>query len=93
MSLHTEIWKIYEDDQLVTYAFGILKYFRKKYFGKAVIYKGTGAVHIVEHSDKSISKDKLKDFYLNRITSVLNYHRDNGIYPNKTDAPTMRVER
>lgn len=93
MSLHTEIWKIYEDDQLATYAFGPLRFFRTKYIGKAVIYKETGDVHIVEHSNKSVSKDKLIDFYLERVKSVLNYHRDNGIYPNKTDAPTMRVEK
>ena len=91
MSLHTEIWKIYEDDQLATYAFGPLKLFRKKYIGKVVIYKKTGDIHIVEHSDKSISKDKLKDFYLQRVKSVLNFHRAKGIYPDKTDAPTLRV--
>jgi uncharacterized protein YbaA (DUF1428 family) len=92
MSLHTEIWKIYEDHKLVTYAFGPLRLYRKKSIRKAVIFKETGDVHIVEHSDKSILEEKLRDFYFQRVKTGLNYHRVNGVYPDKTDAPTLREE-
>jgi hypothetical protein len=92
MSLHIEIWKINEDDQMVTYSFGTSSIFKNKPIGTAIIYKENGEVQLTEQLDQSVEKDKLLNFFLSRIKAVLNYHRDNGVYPNRTDSPTLRVE-
>jgi len=89
MSLKIDMWKIYEDEVLATYVFGSWGLFRNKYIGKAVIFKDSGDVNLVECMDKSIDKEKFIDFYLSRVKMVLNHHRGNGIYPDKTDSPSM----
>ncbi len=90
MSIHIEIWKVFEDEHLVTYAFGLYNLFRKKAKGKVIIIKETGDVNIVECIDKSVSEDAYYNFYLPRLKTVLTEHHHNDVYPDRTDYPTLR---
>ncbi len=89
MSIQIEIWKIYENDTLATYAFGDMELFSSRAKGKVVIFKKTGGIYLVEKTDKTTTEKEFNTFYLPRVKRSLQYHRKNKFYPSKTDTSAI----
>jgi hypothetical protein len=83
MAVNIEIWKIFEDDHLVTYAFGDMGLFASKSKGKVVILKKTGDIHLVEKTDKTLSKKQFDEVFAPRIWQSLSDFQKNGVYPDQ----------
>jgi len=75
MNIQIEIWKIFENDTLATYAFGDMELFSTRAKGKVVIFKKTGGIYLVEKIDKTTTEKEFNTFYLPRVKRSLQYHR------------------
>lgn len=93
MSIQIEIWKIFEDDTLATYAFGDMELFSTRAKGKVVIFKQTGDVHFIEKIDKTAPIKELQTLYLPKVKQSLQYHRNNNFYPPKTDTSALSFQK
>ncbi len=83
MSAHIEIWKIFEDDQLATYAFGDMGLFASKAKGKVVILKKTGDIFLVEKTDKTLSTRRFEDAFAPKIRHSLTGFHKQGVFPDR----------
>lgn len=92
MNSHIEIWKIFEDDHLVTYAFGDMGLYKTRAKGKVVFFKKTSDIYLVETIDKSITRERYDTSYLPRLKQSLNIFRSKGTYPEKMDIPESPVK-
>ncbi len=93
MNIQIEIWKIFENDTLATYAFGDMELFSTRAKGKVVIFKKTGGIYLVEKIDKTTTEKEFNTFYLPRVKRSLQYHRKNKFYPPKTDTSAILVKK
>ena len=93
MSIQIEIWKIFEDATLATYAFGDMELFSTKAKGKVVIFKKTGDIYLIEKTNKSTPEEEFQKLYLPRVKRSLQYHRKNKFYPYKTDTSAIPAKK
>jgi hypothetical protein len=89
MSANIEIWKIFEDDHLATYAFGDMGLFSSKAKGKVVVLKKTGEIFLVEKTDKTLSHQRFEDVFAPKIRHALTEFQKHGVFPNQKNLPEL----
>ncbi|MCU0597789.1 MAG: serine protease [Desulfobacterales bacterium] len=92
MSANIEIWKVFEDDHIATYAFGDMGVFVSKAKGKVVILKKTGVIYLVEKIDKTLSQKHFDEAFRPKIIQALTEFRLRGVYSAQKNLPDSGLD-